>query len=78
MTGYWSFRTRKGEFRIVPRDDGAFDVWFEGYNLDGPFITPAHAAEEIANGHCLCPSGIDPERLGVPGDFTEWELVIQY
>ncbi len=74
MMMYFSFRSRKGEFRIVPGANG-WQCHFEDEFFDGPFPTPQSAAEDIANGHTAWPSCGDPSRLGVPDDLSAWRCV---
>ena len=70
----FSFQSRAGEFRIVPREKGWYGH-FEDECFDGPFPTPQGAAEDIANGHSGWPSCGDPSRLGVPEDLSDWRCI---
>ena len=74
MNGHWEFQTRLGTFRIVPRDDGRFDLAFEGEGLGG-YYSPEQALEDLIGGSCFWPSIGNPAKLDIPDDLSKWMFV---
>jgi hypothetical protein len=74
MRGYWEFQSRRGTFRIVPRQ-GRFHACYEDESL-GSYYSPHQALDDLAGGHTFSPSnGIDSSTCGLPDDLAEWEFV---
>lgn len=73
---YWTFRTRRGAFFIVPLKTGGVDLyWGEDRQL-GWYTTPEQAADDAGGGHHETISArFDGESLGVPRDLGRWEFV---
>ncbi len=74
MSGQWEFLTPLGAFRIMPRDDGRFDLVFEAEGLGG-YYSPEQALEDLVGGSCFWPSIGDPTKLGIPDDLSDWTFV---
>lgn len=68
---HWTFQTAKGEFSIVPIDDG-WHPMFSGEKL-GWYERPEQAASELAGGVTHWPAGVDPGKLGIPEELSDWE-----
>lgn len=68
------YRTKVGVFSIVQRN-GRWHAVFDNDSL-GSYISPMHAADDLAGGHTFTPSnGVDTSTLGIPEDIGEWERV---
>ena len=72
-SGYWEFETRRGTFRIVPKD-GGFHPFFEDEDL-GHYHSAEAALDDLVGGHTSWPSnGIDPSTCDLPEELAEWRL----
>lgn len=70
---FFSWKTRAGEFLIVPRSGGGWDLVFEGQGL-GCYHRPEQAAEDVASGACYWPGALNPGKLGISGDLSDWTV----
>ena len=74
MRGYWQYTTRRGTFRIVPRQ-GRFHPLYEDEDL-GSYHSVAAALDDLVGGHTFFPSnGLDPSECGLPDEIGEWTFV---
>lgn len=69
---HWTFESRAGVFAIR-MVEGRFRVYCGDENL-GSYANPQAALEDLVRGHTWSPSsGVDPSKLGIPDDLSEWE-----
>lgn len=71
MSHTYSYRTRRGTFRIV-RQDNEWELMFHNEEL-GTYDEPEDAAQELAAGQSAWPSFGDPSSLGIPDDLSFWD-----
>lgn len=72
MRKLYRFDTRVGPF-FIAEHNGRYHPVFRDESL-GSYATPQQAAEDLAGGHTFSlPGGVDPARLGIPSDVSEWE-----
>ena len=75
----YSWHTRAGTVWIHTRLNGWW-ISLDGDALDGPFDSAPGALEALVGGRsywpCFAdPALDDPSKLGIPGDFSQWEAV---
>lgn len=72
MRKLYVYKTRVGPFYIAEHG-GRFHPVFDDESL-GSYATPEQAAEDLAGGYTFSPpGGVDPAKLGIPEDLSEWE-----
>ena len=70
----WKYGTKAGTF-YIKRIGNLFHAMFEEEDLGG-YGEPEHAAEDLSRGRTFSSScGIDPEKLEIPEDLSDWEFI---
>lgn len=79
MNGYWSYRTKIGEARIILRGDRFTECPWRIEIADedlGGYPTPESALDDLVGGHTFSHSRcVDTSVLGCPDELSEWEFI---